>query len=64
MRRLIVLFALIAVLGLVPTVAYAETVMTAGEVVAIDHALDGTRLTFQGEAVGEDLRADADHRWV
>lgn len=64
MRHLIVLFVLIAALGLAPAAANAETVMTAAEVVAIDRAFDGTRITFEGEAVGEDLRADADHRWV
>lgn len=34
------------------------------DIVGIDRDLDGSLVLFQGEAIGEDLRADADHRWV
>jgi hypothetical protein len=67
MRSTARLLALVA-LGvlLAPTSAFAgeSRAMTPAELVAIDRSLDGTTITIVGEAIGEDLHADGDHRWV
>lgn len=61
--RLLVLFVtIITIAGFSPIEnSYA---LTAAEIVEDGIALDGTSVTLTGEAIGEDIRADADHRWV
>lgn len=44
--------------------AHGRQAFTPDELIKIDRDLDGTRVTLEGEAIGEDLRADAKHRWV
>jgi len=67
MRNAARFFAL-AVLGvlLAPanTFAVEGRAMAPAELVAIDRNLDGATVTIVGEAIGEDLRAGGDHRWV
>ncbi|MDY0087135.1 MAG: hypothetical protein RBS78_01055 [Coriobacteriia bacterium] len=64
------LITLLAVLGLAVAVApvsadtLEEVPLSPAEVVAIDRALDGTRVVVEGEAVGESLRARGGGRWV
>jgi|GEM_PF-654501 len=41
-----------------------ELPMTPAAIVEGPADTDGTTVTIRGEAIGEDLRADADHRWV
>jgi len=50
----------------VPAVAAEPTgvPLTPAQIVESALDLDGTVVTVQGEAIGEDLRADRDHRWV
>lgn len=61
---------LIAVLAsvVVAVPAFADTLeevpLSPAEVVAIDRALDGTRVVVEGEAVGESLSARGGGRWV
>lgn len=50
-------------LSIAPATAAAAT-STAAEIVEQGLALDGERVTLVGEAIGEDLRAGADHRWL
>ncbi|MDA3935311.1 MAG: hypothetical protein PF636_00400, partial [Actinomycetota bacterium] len=48
-----------------PMVALAvDGSLTPADVVEIDRGLDGTYIEFQGEAIGEALRADSEHVWV
>ncbi|PKQ30054.1 MAG: hypothetical protein CVT60_02220 [Actinobacteria bacterium HGW-Actinobacteria-10] len=54
--------AIAIVIALTP--AGAAYALTAAEIVDDGIALDGTSVTLTGEAIGEDLRADADHRWI
>jgi hypothetical protein len=42
----------------------ATSPLTPAELVVIDREMDGARVEIIGEAIGEDLHADADHRWV
>ncbi len=63
-RSALSLMMALVVLVCAPMSVYAAGIATAADLVAIDRDKDGTRVTFEGEAVGEDLRADADHRWV
>lgn len=44
--------------------AYGRQAFSPDELIKLDRDLDGTRVTVEGEAIGEDLRADEDHRWV
>ncbi len=64
--RLRVLTATILVLSLVggPALAFADDAMTPAALVIIDRERDGTRVTIEGEAIGEDLHADSRNRWV
>jgi hypothetical protein len=67
MRRLtwIIAGALALSFASTPFVAWgAERVYKPAELVAVDRELDGSVVTLEGEAIGEDLHADADHRWV
>jgi len=47
-----------------PNAVLAREAFTPAELILLDRARDGTRVTLEGEAIGEDLRADDDHRWV
>lgn len=38
--------------------------MTVAELVAAEPELDGTLVSFAGEAIGEPIDADDDHKWV
>lgn len=60
------LLAVAACLALAPAVAGATeaTLLSPADVVAIDRARDGDVIRLSGEAIGEDLRAGATHRWV
>lgn len=67
MRFICLLFALtIALVTMVcdPAFASSGNVMSPAEVVAIDRARDGSVITVEGEAIGEDLRALGGGRWV
>jgi hypothetical protein len=61
-RSCTALLAAIVVAALLP--AQAAYALTAAEVVDDGIVLDGTIVTLDGEAIGEDLRADAKHRWI
>lgn len=61
LRMLAILIAVLAAVSLAPLSAYA---LSAAELVDDGIALDGTIVTLTGEAIGEDLRADAEHRWI
>lgn len=65
-RVLTAVVTLLAVLALSPVTAGADDVLTLTptELVVIDRSLDGSRVRVTGEAIGEDLHADGDHRWV
>jgi hypothetical protein len=41
-----------------------EPLLSPDALVTIDRSRDGERVTVQGEAIGESLRADSGHRWV
>lgn len=62
-RRLSILLAVLFFLW-APVSAAAESVQSAADIVAMPRNVDGTRVTFEGEAIGEDLRADGSHRWL
>lgn len=62
-RRMSMILAVLFLLW-APVSAAAESVQSAADIVAISRTADGTRIIFAGEAIGEDLRADKDHRWV
>lgn len=47
-----------------PALAAELDPMTPDELVYIDRAREGETILFSGEAIGEDLHADADNRWV
>ena len=71
MRRPVSLIVLVlavhlAALLAIPGVASAleSSVMSPADVVEIDRARDGGRVTVEGEAVGEHLRAMGGGRWV
>jgi len=59
-------FLVVALLasGTTPLFAFSNSVMSPAEVIAIDRDRDGTRVTVEGEAVGESLRAVGGGRWV
>ncbi len=64
-----VAIAILLALLIAPAQALALTADDVFEVnvpglIEIDRLLDGTMVSFSGEAIGEDLRADATHRWV
>lgn len=63
MRRLATI-ALALVLALLPATTAAAASLTAAEVIEQGLALDSETVALTGEAIGEDLRADADHRWL
>lgn len=65
MRRLSVwiIFALLAG-SVAPALAAEPEPMTPDELISIDRAREGETVLFSGEAIGEDLHADADSRWV
>lgn len=65
MRRAAAILALtLALSAALGGQAHGRQAFTPDELIGIDRGLDGTRVTLEGEAIGEDLRADADHRWV
>jgi len=64
-RSILILCVLLILLTWVPASAFAaEEPLTPGDVVERAGAFDGASVTMQGEAIGESLRADGDHRWV
>ncbi|MDP2183575.1 MAG: hypothetical protein Q8K99_13545 [Actinomycetota bacterium] len=68
-RRTRFLFAILVFSGVLSVttplaVAADANAMSPAQLIAIDRALDGTPVTIEGEAIGESLRAGADHRWV
>jgi len=65
MRRSAVILALtLVVTATVIGQAHGRQAFSPDELIKLDRDLDGTRVTVEGEAIGEDLRADEDHRWV
>ena len=60
------LLVVVVCLALAPAVAGAAEgrLLSPADVVAIDRARDGDVIRLSGEAIGEDLRAGATHRWV
>ena len=66
MKRPIVLLAVLVALALcAPTAAHAaDDPLTPGDVVEEPSTFDGASVVVQGEAIGDVLRADSEHRWV
>lgn len=65
MRRAKVLSILVAVLLLAgPVAASATGAFSPDELIGLERYMDGRRITIQGEAIGEELRAGQDYRWV
>lgn len=69
MKRTRALIALALTLVLPPAQAFAVSAddihpVSVPGLITIDRELDGAMVRFTGEAIGEDLHADADHRWV
>jgi hypothetical protein len=65
LKNLIVATTLVIVVLAAPCVAAAaEDPLTPGAIIEAGDALDGERVEMQGEAIGDKLRADAEHRWV
>lgn len=71
MRRtgacLLVLLAVSLALPAVPACAVEPgepLKMSVPNIITIDRELDGATVQFMGEAIGEDLRADSEHRWI
>jgi len=64
-RRAKVLAVMIAVaLFAGPGVAPATGAFSPDELIGLERHMDGRRVTIQGEAIGEELRAGQDYRWV
>ena len=53
------------VIVMTPSVVFAsDQPLTPGDIIAREGIEDGDAVVFQGEAIGESLRSDGDHRWV
>lgn len=64
-RTLLLLALLVALLLCGPAAAHAaDDPLTPGDVVEEPRAYDGASVVVQGEAIGDVLRADDEHRWV
>ncbi|MBC7265680.1 MAG: ATP-binding protein [Coriobacteriia bacterium] len=60
----VVVAALLGAASSVPAYAAQTVVVRVGDVVERAAELDGSEVTFEGEAIGEALRADGDFVWV
>jgi hypothetical protein len=64
-RSLLALALLTILFGAAPVAAHAdEEPVSPDDIVEAGGLLDGQQVAMQGEAIGDSLRADAEHRWV
>lgn len=64
MKRATLLLAVLLAFCSPASAIAAEEPLTPGDIIEDAHVYDGASVEMQGEAIGESLRADADHKWV